>query len=72
MNVKIFVSAVAVSMALLLSGCSSTTSYSESEVAKAKMKQHGCKGGKCSGKSCRDCSKTIYTAKDRMSDEVYK
>jgi hypothetical protein len=57
---------------LLFSGCSSTSGYSESELAQAKMKQSGCIDGKCTGKSCKDCTKTIYTAKDGMSDEVYK
>ncbi|NQY42229.1 MAG: hypothetical protein HRT87_02645 [Legionellales bacterium] len=57
---------------LVAAGCSGTEGYSESEMAKAKMKQSGCIDGKCTGKSCRDCTKTIYTAKDRMNDEVYK
>ncbi len=57
---------------LIMTGCESTSGFSESEISKAKMKQHGCVDGKCTGKSCKDCTKTIYTAKDRMHDEVYK
>ena len=71
MNMKLLTSALALSAALLLSGCGSTTGYTESEIAMAKMKQEGCRGGKCTGKSCKDCSKTIYATKQGM-DETYK
>lgn len=54
-------------LALVLAGCSTGNSYEESGIANANS-GHRC-NSKCTGNSC---SKTIYTAKDRMSDEVYK
>ena len=61
---------------LMLSGCSTTSGYSDSDLSSAKMrkgcnqKHHAGKQCKCTN-GCSSCKKTVYTAKDRC-DQDYK
>ncbi len=71
-TIRMAILALGTAAFFFMAGCSSTASYSESELAKAKMR-HGCSASnRCQKRECKHCSKTIYTAKDRMTDEVYK